>query len=155
MVIDRVSWARGFGLEGFSSGAVGRTGAVRGLIVLVCSAIFAASTAGPSNAQASLEGVWYGSVEKYHYDSNPDRELFIAADGTCRWDYAKTKKRRGPDKADCKVDHAAGTVELVTSGRSKVRLKRTPEGRLKGLFLMAFGGSELPFSITMSRRLTP
>jgi hypothetical protein len=125
------------------------------LIVLICSATFGISAAESAGAQASLEGVWHGSVENYHYDSNPHRELFIAADGTCRWDYAKTKKRRGPDKVDCKVDPAAATVELVTTGKSKVRLKLTPEGQLKGLFLMKFGGSDMPFNITMLRGAAP
>lgn len=101
-----------------------------------------------------LEGWWHGTIQNYPHDPKPDRELFVGADGKCLWDYAKPTKTRGHDTAACTIDAAKRSIEVRTTGRSRVSL-RLEGDELKGYFGMAFGSSEIPFTLAMQRGRKP
>jgi hypothetical protein len=104
---------------------------------------------------AGLDGPWHGTIQNLANDPKPDRELFIEPDGTCKFDYPKVTKKRGPDSVRCTIDRAAGKVYLVTSGNSKVSLTLDGADQLKGVFMYKMGTYEIPYQITLRRGRAP
>ncbi|MFZ5778676.1 MAG: hypothetical protein ACOY4R_00535 [Pseudomonadota bacterium] len=104
---------------------------------------------------AGLDGAWHGTIQNYPIDPKPDRELFIEPDGTCKWDYAKVTKRRGPDTVRCTLDRAAGKIYLVTAGNSKVSLTLDSSDQLTGIIMVKMGTYENPYRITLKRGRAP
>jgi len=126
-------------------------------LTVACIAALAWAAAPPqahSASPPSLVGAWHGTIANYGSTGDPERELFINADGTCHFDNAKVTRRRGPDKVECKVDHVAGTVELKTAitRPQVVTLKLAPDGTLKGWFVVNWGQ---PYSLTMKPGRAP
>jgi hypothetical protein len=102
-----------------------------------------------------LDGPWHGTIQNYPNDPKPDRELFIEPDNTCKWDYAKVTKKRGPDSVRCWIDRAAGKLYLVTAGNSKVTLVQDGPDQLKGIMMIKMGTYENPYHITLRRGRAP
>lgn len=123
----------------------------------LASVAFASVSLGfPLGAMAdALDGPWHGTIQNYFSDSKPDRELFIEPDNTCKWDYAKVTKKRGPDSVRCWIDRAAGKLYLVTAGNSKVTLVQDGPDQLKGIMMIKMGTYENPYHITLRRGRAP
>lgn len=89
-------------------------------------------------------GTWKGAISNLRNDpSGPERVLIIAADGTCKWDYAA--KSESPSKAkSCVVTDNA--VNILTGGNATVQLQ-SKGGKLDGTF-QSKGGNSFHVSFT-------
>jgi hypothetical protein len=97
--------------------------------------------------QASdLVGEWNGKLENWTIGTHL-RKLIVAPDGSCRWGFPDTKGGPGAAKS-CSLNQDAGTIELVTSADSIVRLK-LKAGYLEGSLQLRRNG--VPFPVTLAR----
>jgi hypothetical protein len=93
---------------------------------------------------SDLVGEWNGKLE--NWTSGTDlRKLIVAPDGSCRWGYPDTPGGPGAAKS-CSVNQATGTIELVTSADSFVKLK-LKAGNLEGSLQLRDNGLTFPATL--------
>ncbi|MBS0527657.1 MAG: peptidoglycan-binding protein [Proteobacteria bacterium] len=88
-------------------------------------------------AAVGLSGAWYGKLLDNWTADTDRRDLVVVDETTCRWDLPK---QGGPGFAmSCKIDGAAGTIDLVTGAGSAVKLRRNG-ANLEGTLRLKDGG---------------
>jgi hypothetical protein len=118
------------------------------LVVIALSCLPIASAM--AQQTSDLVGEWNGKLENWTIDTD-QRKLIVAPDGSCRWGYPTTKGGPGAAKS-CSVNRDAGTIELVTSADSAVRLKLNA-GNLVGSLQLRNNG--VPFPVTLAHGPQP
>jgi hypothetical protein len=115
----------------------------RGLLVAIAMSSLPIASA-IAQQMSDLVGEWNGKLENWTHDTQ-QRKLIIAQDGSCRWAFPDTKG--GPGKAkSCSVNPDTGTIELVTSADSIVRLK-LEAGYLEGSLQVSHNGRPFPVKL--------
>jgi hypothetical protein len=112
------------------------------LVAIAMSCLPIASAIGKQTS--ALVGEWNGKLENWTTGTDL-RKLIVAPDGSCRWGYPDTPGGPGAAKS-CSVNQAAGTIELVTSADSLVKLK-LKAGNLEGSLQLRDNGLAFPATL--------
>jgi hypothetical protein len=112
------------------------------LVAIAMSCLPIASAIGQQTS--ALVGEWNGKLENWTTGTDL-RKLIVAPDGSCRWGYPDTPGGPGAAKS-CSLNQAAGTIELVTSADSLVKLK-LKAGNLEGSLQLRDSGLAFPATL--------